>query len=47
MRRVRESYVHRVFQSVSHVPRWMAAFAVMLALGCLPAAEAAGRLRAG
>ena len=31
--RVRESYVHRVFQSVSHVPRWMAAFAVMLALG--------------
>ena len=31
--RVRESYVHRVFQSVSHVPRWMAAFGVMLALG--------------
>jgi multidrug efflux pump len=31
--RVRASYVQRVFQSVSHVPRWMAAFAAMLALG--------------
>jgi multidrug efflux pump len=31
--RTRDYYVHRVFQSVAHVPRWMVAFAVMLALG--------------
>ena len=31
--RVRGSYVHRVFQSVAHVPRWMLGFALMLALG--------------
>ena len=31
----RASYVHRVYQSVGHVPRWMAAFAVMLAVGVL------------
>jgi multidrug efflux pump len=31
----RAAYVRRVFQSVGHVPRWMAAFAVMLALGVL------------
>jgi len=31
----RASYVHRVYQSVGHVPRWMAAFAVMLAVGAL------------
>jgi len=31
----RAAYVRRVFQSVAHVPRWMAAFAVMLALGVL------------
>jgi len=31
--RVRAAYVHRVFQSVAHVPRWMVGFAVMLALG--------------
>ncbi|HKF96860.1 MAG TPA: efflux RND transporter permease subunit, partial [Steroidobacteraceae bacterium] len=31
----RTSYVHRVYQSVGHVPRWMAAFAVMLAVGVL------------
>jgi multidrug efflux pump len=31
----RRSYVHRVFESVGHVPRWMAGFSVMLALGAL------------
>ena len=31
----RAAYVHRVFQSVGHVPRWMAAFVVMLAVGAL------------
>ena len=31
--RVRSAYVKRVFQSVAHVPRWMVAFAVMLAVG--------------
>src|SRR5205823_4109568 len=31
----RRSYVHRVFMSVGHVPRWMAGFAVMLAVGAL------------
>jgi multidrug efflux pump len=31
----RRSYVHRVFVSVGHVPRWMAGFALMLALGAL------------
>jgi multidrug efflux pump len=31
----RAAYVHRVYQSVGHVPRWMAAFAVMLAVGVL------------
>ncbi|MBV8404723.1 MAG: multidrug efflux RND transporter permease subunit [Gammaproteobacteria bacterium] len=31
----RAAYVRRVFQSVAHVPRWMAAFAVMLAVGVL------------
>jgi multidrug efflux pump len=31
----RAAYVRRVFQSVVHVPRWMAAFAVMLAVGAL------------
>jgi multidrug efflux pump len=31
----RAAYVRRVFQSVAHVPRWMAAFAVMLAVGAL------------
>src|SRR5262249_54996632 len=31
--RTRSAYVHRVFQSVAHVPRWMIAFAVMVALG--------------
>ena len=31
----RRSYVHRVFVSVGHVPRWMAGFAVMLAVGAL------------
>src|SRR4029077_6124106 len=33
--RVRSAYVKRVFQSVAHVPRWMVAFAVMLAVGAL------------
>ena len=31
----RAAYVRRVFQSVGHVPRWMAAFAVLLAVGAL------------
>jgi len=31
----RASYVKRVFQSVAHVPRWMAGYAVMLAVGVL------------
>jgi multidrug efflux pump len=31
----RRSYVQRVFVSVGHVPRWMAGFAVMLAVGAL------------
>jgi multidrug efflux pump len=31
----RAAYVRRVFQSVAHVPRWMAGFAVMLAVGVL------------
>jgi multidrug efflux pump len=31
----RRSYVQRVFESVGHVPRWMAGFAVMLAVGAL------------
>jgi multidrug efflux pump len=31
----RRSYVHRVFVSVGHVPRWMAGFALMLGLGAL------------
>src|SRR4030081_1937040 len=31
----RRSYVQRVFVSVGHVPRWMAGFAVMLAVGGL------------
>jgi multidrug efflux pump len=31
----RAAYVRRVFQSVGHVPRWMAAFVVMLAVGVL------------
>src|SRR5213595_256082 len=31
----RRSYVHRVFVSVGHAPRWMAGFAVMLAVGVL------------
>src|SRR2546421_925540 len=31
----RRSYVHRVFVSVGHAPRWMAGFAVMLAVGGL------------
>ena len=29
----RAAYMRRVFQSVTHLPRWMTAFAVMLALG--------------
>ena len=29
----RAAYVRRVFESVTHLPRWMAAYAVMLALG--------------
>jgi multidrug efflux pump len=29
----RAAYVRRVFQSVTHLPRWLAAYAVMLALG--------------
>ncbi|HVC30863.1 MAG TPA: multidrug efflux RND transporter permease subunit [Steroidobacteraceae bacterium] len=29
----RASYVRRVFQSVTHLPRWMAGYAVVLALG--------------
>ncbi len=29
----RAAYVHRVFESVKHLPRWMTGFAVMLALG--------------
>src|SRR5256886_17423726 len=33
--RSRRSYVHRVFVSVGHAPRWMAGFAVMLAVGGL------------
>jgi len=33
--RTRESYVHRVYQSVAHVPRWMAGFVAMLAVGVL------------
>jgi multidrug efflux pump len=33
--RVRAAYVHRVFESAAHVPRWMVAFAVMLAVGAL------------
>ena len=32
---VRGAYVRRVFASVAHVPRWMVAFAVMLAVGAL------------
>ena len=31
----RAAYVRRVFQSVTHLPRWMAAYAVMLAVGVL------------
>jgi multidrug efflux pump len=31
----RRAYVHRVFASVAHVPRWMAGFAAMLAVGVL------------
>jgi multidrug efflux pump len=31
--RTQKSYVHRVFQSVTHTPRWMAAFVVMLVIG--------------
>src|SRR3989440_38891 len=31
--RTRRSYVRRVFQSVTHASRWMAAFAVMLVIG--------------
>src|SRR5256885_8969054 len=31
----RRSYVQRVFVSVGHLPRWMAGFAVMLAVGAL------------
>jgi len=31
----RRSYVHRVFVSVGHAPRWMAGFALMLAVGVL------------
>src|SRR5438270_3722847 len=31
----RRAYVHRVFVSVAHVPRWMAGFAAMLAVGVL------------
>ena len=31
----RAAYVHRVYQSVAHVPRWMAGFAAMLAVGVL------------
>ena len=31
--RTRRSYVQRVFQSVTHASRWMAAFAVMLVIG--------------
>jgi multidrug efflux pump len=31
----RAAYVRRVFQSVGHVPRWMAGFGVMLAVGAL------------
>jgi multidrug efflux pump len=31
----RRAYVHRVFVSVGHVPRWMAGFAAMLAVGAL------------
>ena len=31
----RAAYVRRVFQSVTHLPRWMAGYAVMLALGAL------------
>src|SRR2546430_7512369 len=34
--RTRLSYVQRVFQSVTHASRWMAAFAVMLVIGGLP-----------
>ena len=33
--RTRRSYVQRVFQSVTHTPRWMAAFTVMLVIGAL------------
>ena len=44
--RVRDAYVRRVFQSVAHVPRWMVAFAVMLAVGAFLLAAAAGQLRA-
>jgi multidrug efflux pump len=31
--RTQKAYVHRVFQSVTHVPRWMAAFIVMVVIG--------------
>jgi multidrug efflux pump len=31
----RQAYVRRVFQSVGHVPRWMAAFVALLAVGVL------------
>ncbi|HEY3784306.1 MAG TPA: multidrug efflux RND transporter permease subunit [Steroidobacteraceae bacterium] len=31
--RTQRSYVHRVFQSVSHTPRWMVAFIAMLVVG--------------
>src|SRR5437764_10098248 len=31
----RRAYVHRVFVPVSHLPRWMVGFAVMLAVGAL------------
>ncbi len=31
--RTQKAYVRRVYQSVAHVPRWMAAFVVMLVIG--------------
>src|SRR5256885_293866 len=38
----RRSYVQRVFVSVGHLPRWMAGFAVMLAVGALLFAKLPG-----
>ncbi len=38
----RAAYMRRVFQSVTHLPRWMGAFAIMLALGAFLFAKLPG-----